>query len=183
MNSKQKTYSGNTLFSILLLLVFTVFTLMIAGTGAAVYKNSTSHLNENYTSRTAIAYISEKIRQHNSMDDIFLSNVEGTDALALRETIDGETYLTYIYHYDGALCELLVKEDTRPMLLSGSPIVELVSIEFSAVSPSDILEKNLPEASAAKETSAAHQGSFLSITAVSPEGHSLSMLVHYCGIL
>ena len=55
MNLKQKTHSGDTLFSILLLLVFTVFTLMLADTEAAVYKNSTSHLNENYTSRTAIA--------------------------------------------------------------------------------------------------------------------------------
>lgn len=160
MNLKQKTHSGDTLFSILLLLVFTVFTLMLAGTGAAVYKNSTSHLNENYTSRTAIAYISEKIRQHNSAEDIFLSDVEGTAALALRETIDGETYLTYIYHYDEALCELFVRKDTEPILLSGSAIVELEDLEIS-MEP------------------ASQQGSILSITAVSPEGNSLSMMIYY----
>lgn len=172
MKLKPKNHSGDTIFSVLLLLIFTMFTLMLAGTGAAVYKNSTTHLNENYTSRTAIAYISEKVRQHNSAGDIFFSEVEGNAALVLREAIEEETFLTYIYHYDGALCELFVREDTVPMAQSGSRIVELESLEIVGLKDSESknLNENLSDGTAP----------VLSVTATSPEGHSLSMLIHYC---
>lgn len=155
MKWKRKHHSGDIPFSFFLLLVFIMFTIMLAGTGAAVYKNSAAHLNENYTSRTAIAYISEKIRQHNSQDSIFLSDLEGTQALVLKEMIEEEAYFTYIYYYDHALCELFVHADTEPKLLSGSKIIELdgLTIESEA----------FPH--------------MICVTAVSPEGHTLSALL------
>lgn len=128
MKWKRKNHSADTPFSFFLLLIFTMFTMILAGTGAAVYQNSAAHLNENYTSRTAIAYIFEKVRQHNSKAAIFLSDVEGTDALVLSESIEEEAYLTYIYYYDHALCELFVHENTEPKLQSGSRIIELENL-------------------------------------------------------
>lgn len=186
MKLKQKTHAGSTLFSFLLLLVFTMFTLMLAGTGAAVYKNSTARLNENYTSRTAVAYISEKIRQHNSEEAVFFSAVEDQEALVLREVISEEFYLTYIYYYDGALCELFVREDTVPSLQSGTRIVELESLEIRQYNAQDILSEsnNISGLSESLNPDTDIQtASILSVTAKSPEGDSLSILLHYCGRL
>lgn len=154
MKWKQRNHVSDVPFSFLLLLIFTLFTMMLAGTGAAVYKNSAAHLNENYTSRTAIAYISEKIRQHNATGSIYLSDIEGTDALVLKEEIEEEIYLTYIYYYDHALCELFIREHTEPKLLSGSRIIDLEELSFESAFPH-----------------------MLCVTAVSPEGHALSAMI------
>lgn len=52
---KPIRHTADTLFAVLLLLTFSLFAFLLAGTGAAVYKNSASYLEENYTSRTAVA--------------------------------------------------------------------------------------------------------------------------------
>lgn len=154
MHLKTKTHSGSALFSLLLLLVFTLFTLLLSGTGAHIYRNSAQNLDENYTSRTAIAYISEKVRQHNSTDAIFLSDIQEQPALVLRKTIEEEPFLTYIYYHDNALYELFVHEDTVPRLQSGSRIVELQQLTLT------------------------EENHILTVTAVSKEGNTMSMLLY-----
>lgn len=155
MELKSKRHSIDSLFTFLLLLVFTMFTLILAGMGAAVYKNSSVHLDENYTSRTAVSYAAEKIRQHDRTDSIFLTEVEQIPALALCDTIDGEEFLTYIYFYDNSLCELFIRKENEPTAAMGSRLVPLS--DFS-------IEKT--------------DASFFTVRAVSPEGNALSMTIH-----
>ena len=155
-------HQADSLFTFLLLLIFALFTLVLAGTGGAVYKNGVTHLNENYTSRTAIAYISEKVRQHDSRNDVFLTSVEDLPALGLRDAFDGETFLTYIYFYDGCLRELFVHENTVPMASSGTKIVELSSFTIE----NDGMNGQTDT------------GSLFTVTAVSPEGDALSLFIH-----
>lgn len=90
MKLKQKNHSIDSLFSFLLLLIFCLFALLLAGMGSSIYKNGAEHLNENYTSRTAIAYLTEKVRQHDRAGDIFLTDVEGCEAVALRDVLENE---------------------------------------------------------------------------------------------
>ncbi|MDY3249086.1 MAG: DUF4860 domain-containing protein [Candidatus Choladocola sp.] len=158
----RKRHQADSLFTFLLLLIFALFTLVLAGTGGAVYKNGVTHLNENYTSRTAIAYVSEKVRQHDSSNDVFLTSVEDLPALGLRDAFDGETFLTYIYFYEGCLRELFVREDTVPTASSGTRIVDLSS--FTVENPGT--------------TEPADAGSLFRVTAVSPEGDALSLFIH-----
>ena len=40
MNQKKGLHTADSLFSFLLLLVFSLFTLLLSGTGAAIYRNS-----------------------------------------------------------------------------------------------------------------------------------------------
>ena len=155
MQPKQKRHSTDSLFTFLLLLVFTLFTMILAGMGAAVYKNSAAHLEENYTSRTAVAYVSEKIRQNNRAGSIFLTEVEELPALALRETIDENTFITYIYFYDNALCELFIREESEPSAALGTKLVSLSDFSITETQPQ-----------------------LFTIRAVSPEGNELSMVVN-----
>ena len=172
MEIKQKKHSIDSLFSFLLLLIFCLFTLMLSGMGSTIYRNGTTYLNENYTSRTAVAYVSEKVRQHDEAGAVFLTSIgtlpkEGSDsadsvtfpALAFHDTIDDAIYITYVYFYDGALCELMVPEDRTPEAAMGNRIVELSSLSIEAVDGTDLL----------------------SVTAVGEEGNELSELVHVSG--
>ncbi len=161
MNQKKGLHTADSLFSFLLLLVFSLFTLLLSGTGAAVYRNSASHLDENYTSRTAIAYISEKVRQHNSSGDILFSEIDGTEALVFHDTIEGESFLTYVYYNDGALRELFLRESSQPDTSMGSRIAELSDFSFR--------KEEVPGTSP-----------LISVTARAGDGDSLSVLLHYC---
>ena len=163
MNAKQKNHSIDSLFSFLLLLVFFLFTVFLAKMGSAIYKSGVSHLNENYTSRTAIAYLTEKVRQHDKSGSIFLTSIEDLPAIAFFDTIeeaDGQTgsFLTYVYFSDHALYELFVRESTVPEKALGTPIVELSDFEIEEI----------------RETGTAP---LLSVTAVSPKGDQLSTLI------
>lgn len=130
MKFKTKKHSMDSLFTFLLLLVFALFTLMLAAMGSSIYRNGIKHLNENYTSRTAIAYLSEKVRQHDAAGDIFLTEVEEIPAIGFRDVIENDSFITYVYYYDGALRELFVREDNQPLAAIGSSIVELEAFEI-----------------------------------------------------
>lgn len=155
MHLKQKRHSIDSLFTFLLILVFTMFTLILAGMGATVYRNSAAHLDENYTSRTAISYVAEKIRQHDRTDNIALTDLDGIPALVLSDTIEGEEFLTYIYFYDNSLCELFIRKDYEPSADMGSRLVSLSDFSITQTAPQ-----------------------LFTVCAVSPEGNELSMIIH-----
>lgn len=164
MRLKQKNHSITSLFSFLLLLTFCLFALLLVGMGSAVYLNGTEHLNENYTSRTAIAYVSEKVRQHDRSGDIFVTEVEEFPAIAFCETVEGAPFITYVYFYDGVLCELFVRSDVTPLADMGSRLVELEEFTFAEV---DGVDAVLP----------ADGARLIEATAVSREGNRLSILI------
>lgn len=159
MQIRQKNHSIDSLFSFLLLLIFCLFTLMLSGMGSTIYRNGTAYLNENYTSRTAVAYISEKVRQHDESGSVFMTAVDALPALALRDTIGETDFITYVYFYDNALCELMVQEDRVPETAMGTRIVELSSLTIEAVDGTDLL----------------------SVSAAGEEGRQLSALIHVSG--
>lgn len=155
MRLKAKKHSIDTLFTFLLLLVFALFSLMLAAMGSAVYRNGVEHLNENYTSRTAIAYLSEKVRQHDATGDIFLTEVEDIPAVGFRDVIEGDEFITYVYDWDGALRELFIQADRTPLADMGNSIVQLESFEAKALDTS-----------------------LLSVTVTGHDGDQLSILIH-----
>ncbi len=165
MRTRQKNHSIDSLFAFLLLLIFCLFTLLLSGMGSTIYQNGTAYLNENYTSRTAAAYVAEKVRQHDEAGAVFMASINtavsdrSIPALALRDTIDGTDFITYVYFYDNALCELMVQEDKSPEAAMGSRIVELSSLAIEPVSGTNLL----------------------SVTAVGEEGRELSELIRVSG--
>ena len=217
MHSGSKTHSIDTLFSFLLLLIFCLFSLLLAGMGAAVYKNGAAHLNENYTSRTAVAYLAEKVRRHDRTDAVFLTEIEDLPAIAFRDTIEDEDFLTYVYFSDGALCELMLRAGRTPEIRLGTRLVELQSLdvhraqtersvpsEQTAQTERSVLSEQtaqtersvpseqtalsersaLPEQTALPESAvpsadsgALPAGTLLSVTAVGPQGDTLTELI------
>lgn len=110
---KQTVHVIDFLFTIALLVFFAASALLAVIIGANVYKTTTQNMSDNYDSRTSVAYITEKIRQHDSAGGVTVTDINGTHCLAFKEAYGGDSYTTYIYEYNGKLMELF-ENDTLP---------------------------------------------------------------------
>lgn len=143
MNQKQeKHFIVDVLFVLALFGVFAVSALIVVTIGADVYQHTVRDMSRNYDSRTAIAYVAEKLRQADTaMEDgtpaIRLSTLSGQPALALMSGQDDEVFCTWLYLHDGYLRELYVREDADlggSMLDAGEKILALSDLEYALVS-------------------------------------------------
>lgn len=84
----------------------------------------------NFTQRTAYSYVTEKIRQNDTYDAVSVGELRGTPALILTQQINGESYSTYLYFYEGYLKELFIRKDSfagTDILSAGQDIMALSS--------------------------------------------------------
>lgn len=125
---EQKTarkHSTDVLFVLVLFLVFTSAALAVILLGAKVYQRTSTRMESNYTVRTAIAYVSEKVRHADESGAVHLGELDGLPALTLSQEIDGVSYVTYLYFQDGALKELLTDASRKVSPEQGTAIVSL----------------------------------------------------------
>lgn len=106
MNKKQQEHKINRLMALMLFAVFAVCILFVLLTGARIYKQLTEQNQKSYDKRTAIQYLTTKIRQNDHKSGIEVCRFEQVDALVLKQKINEKTYETYIYCYDGYLREI-----------------------------------------------------------------------------
>ena len=122
---KQNGHMVDILFVIALFCVFAISALLLVTIGADVYQSTVENMNENYTSRTSYAYLTEKFRQNDIYDSITIGEFEDSEVLILSQSINDITYHTYLYHYDGYLTELFTKADSTVGLDAGQKILPL----------------------------------------------------------
>ena len=134
------------LFVLSLFCVFAVSSVLLILFGADIYKKTVQQMDSNYTSRTSIAYITEKIRQSDTENAINIVSQDGTQILMLTNIINGIPYATSLYEYDGYLYELFARTDLELPLDAGQPVMELHSLTFSLLEP-NILEITFTDAS------------------------------------
>ena len=144
--NQEKRFIVDVLFVLTLFGVFTVSALILVTIGAEVYRHTVDDMGTNYETRTSVAYITEKLRQNDNLisdgtdsaeNSISISTLSGEPALMLTQDIDGETYCTYLYLYDGHLKELFIKSgsfsgDNIPD--AGQNIMELSALNMDQVS-------------------------------------------------
>ena len=116
---------------ILALMVFAVFAVCILAvllTGAKVYQKLVEDGGESHTARTAVRYVTTRIRQ---AEEISIERFGGCQALAIPETVDGERYVTRVYCWDGWLRELYCAENASLSPEDGEKVLELEDLSFS----------------------------------------------------
>jgi len=106
MKVKQHKRKADALIVLLLFGIFAVCILSVLLTGADAYRRLSQRDDASYDHRTASQYLSTRIRQSDCLDAVAIEDFEGTDALVFTETIDGVSYETRVYCYDGYLREL-----------------------------------------------------------------------------
>lgn len=121
----KKRHMTDLFFSLSLFGVFSICSFMLILIGVQIYRSSASQLSSTYSTRTALSYTAEKIRQHDREGSVSLTEINGETALVTKEQIGEETYMTYIYPEDNHLCELSVKEGTTVSAELGEKILEV----------------------------------------------------------
>lgn len=130
----KKTGGGHSVDAIFVLSLFCVFAAavllaLILGTKTHTAMKTAS--DRAYYSRTALSYISEKLRHCDSRDAVEIGEFAGSSALVLRETYDGTDYETTIYYYEGGVRELFCEKGVQFEPSAGEEIIEGQAIGFS----------------------------------------------------
>lgn len=138
MNSqKEKLHIVDILFVLALFGVFALSALVLVILGANIYKQTVAHMTENYDSRMASSYFTEKLRQHDLASSIELGELYDTEALVFTQNINEEDYATYLYYHDGYLRELFMKKGSNigdNPLDAGHPIMKLTHLDMEFIS-------------------------------------------------
>lgn len=125
----------DTAFVSCLFLLFAVTSCILILIGAEQYRATTDAMKQNYEVRTTVSYLKEKLHQNDTCAETETAYLAGGYALVLTNSIDGNTYSTYIYYYDGALRELSAAETSAFTPDSGQVIVTLESFDAEIVRP------------------------------------------------
>ena len=134
---KEKPHIVDVLFVLALFGVFTLSALVLVILGANIYKQTVSHMTENYDSRMACSYFAEKIRQNDLAQSVELGELYDTEALVFSQEINGDTYATYLYYHNGYLKELFMKKGSNigdNPLSAGNSIMKLDSLDMEMLS-------------------------------------------------
>lgn len=120
------------IFPISLFFVFAASSLAVLILAADIYGSTTKRMQVNDESRTALAYIWEKIRQSDVKGPLEITTIEHTDCLAISMDYEGISCTTYIYEQEGMLRELFVRDGASFSLKDGRAITEIgsLSMEF-----------------------------------------------------
>ena len=121
------------LFPIALFFVFAVSALTVVLLAANVYQSTTTSASYNYTTRTSLSYISEKIHQNDINGGISIGSFDGCESLILKQNYNKESYITYIYVYDGNLRELFIKDGINATKMDGKIIIAIKSFQMKAL--------------------------------------------------
>ena len=129
-NRKMVTHSMQGVFVFVLLGLFAVMSTLMVLLGAQMYRNTVDHATENNEGRVLGAYVRSMIRAEDADRSVSVENHDGVNALALREMIDGEEYVTWLYGYEGQLYEQFTdrtEDDLEPQ--GGTAICQAQSFE------------------------------------------------------
>lgn len=103
LRSRQKS---NHLPALLLFTLFAVCVLLVLLTSADTYQRISARDQQSYDCRTAVQYLSTRVRQSDCQGSLSVVRFGEQDALLFTETIDGRVYETRVYCHDGYLREL-----------------------------------------------------------------------------
>ena len=132
---KERGKQSITYFSTLLLLgVFAMFLFLVLVQGAWAYERIEETSARAYEKRTAIQYLMTKIHQVPSRQSVRIDQLEQgnqkVDCLIIQSEIEGETYETKIYCYDGWLMELFTEGGAEVEPQDGEKLLKIQALEM-----------------------------------------------------
>ena len=119
--------------ALLMLLIFALAVVAAVLYGARTIRKMQTDMELSYYERTASAYVAAKLRSADAGDAVFCCDLDGIPALGIREWVDGEEYVTYIYVHGALLKELFCPASAKLSGDAGETVVplDLLSFELS----------------------------------------------------
>lgn len=125
------------IFVCLIVLTGTVVVMTTAiSSGAEGYSASTLAIEKQYTARTLLSYLSAKAQGANTAGAVYVSDFEGIPCLNIEEVYDGDTYVTFVYAYEGHIRELFCMADSGLMPEDGMDVLKCDDFTPTQVSDS-----------------------------------------------
>ena len=124
------------IFMITVFGVFMLSALFVVLFGAKIYKKTAHDMSVNFSSRTSLAYVTEKLHQHDRKNGLQIIEDPSGPILKMSQFVNSDEYCTYLYEYDGNLKELTVRGDVDLVRSAGKNILKLNSFSSTKVSDS-----------------------------------------------
>ena len=137
MKRENKSLRITALAPVLLFAVFASCVVIVLLFGADNYQTLTRRDRESYQYRTAVQYLTTRIRQGDVVGMVFVGDFdeaapkESGDTVYIRETVGDRVFYTRIYCHDGYLCELFAEEASGPAPEEGERILPAERIQIS----------------------------------------------------
>ncbi|MGI5892279.1 MAG: DUF4860 domain-containing protein [Bacillota bacterium] len=136
--SKKLTFdhtynSWNFILTIMLLGIFAFGSVLAVILAANAYQSINKNMDSNFEFRTPLSYISTKIKQNDNAGAIKVIKKDGIDVLILENMDDGEICETWIYEYDGSLCEVYINKGTEFRLEDGLAIIPSYGLQLNII--------------------------------------------------
>ena len=149
-NHKTVQHSMHGVFVFVLLGLFAVMSTLMVLLGAQMYRNTVDRSTANNEDRVLSAYVRSMIRAEDTSGAMEIGEYDGVKALAMREDLDGEAYVTWLYCYEGQMYEWFTSDDGEFRPESGTAICPAQRFEPSL--DNGLLTVNLVNAKGEPET-------------------------------
>ena len=130
IRSSKHGHRLHTLVILILFLVFSLSSVSVLMYGTKVYKSVTEKTDENYSLRTGLIYLSNKIKAADK-SSIYMDTYQKVDMLVIPEEIEGQMYETRIYCYNGQLREIFTDVGNDIPLDGGLYITDMKNLTIS----------------------------------------------------
>jgi len=130
MNKAVRGQRMDTVFVLMMFLVFAVSVLTVLMLGASVYKNVAVITQDGYNENTCLSYIWSKVKNSDEAGMVYIGQFQGIDVLCIDEVYGDTTYHTMIYMHDGWVRELFCEDGLDFDLEDGTPVIRAQSLSF-----------------------------------------------------
>ena len=115
--------------------VFATALLLAMTAGASVYRHVGARIESASGERVGLTYITAKIHAADERDGVEAGTFGGADALRLLQDLDGASYETILYVYEGALRELFCERESEPGPEAGQAIADALALRVREEPP------------------------------------------------
>lgn len=127
--------------ALILLFLFLCSAIMLVILEVVTYEHITQSSLEQVDIRSPIQYLTERIRSFDCKEGIEVKKVQGVDALVFTEVEGENTYETWLYGYNGSLCEMSRCKTDTFKLEDGKVIAKVNNLSIKTVQPNLIKVK------------------------------------------
>ena len=130
----KRSHAANVLMPLILLLCFALCATAVLLFGADVYSETVSASAMNDNSRTALAYISEKIHRCDENGAVSVGEFDGCECLVIGQNLNGTACTVYIYEYNNSLMELFAEDGASVSAAFGTEICRISDFSVQELS-------------------------------------------------
>lgn len=130
MNTAADNSKSSALLTLMLFLVFAICILAVLMGSTGIYERIAQSSAQSEDRRVTAMFVAAKVRQNDVLGCVGVENLEGCDALVLKESLGTGEFCTWIYCHDGWLYEILVPEKVTPKAGDGEKLIRAQEMQL-----------------------------------------------------